>query len=284
MKAWVFGGMLVLSAALAACSSSGTDGAGGGSGGGSGEGGGGDGGSGQATTGTGTTGTTTPATTSTTTTSSTGGGTCLGEAFLEDPTCDACVQESCCAEIEACIADFQNGGTDCVNADGSFNPDGTLSNAFFTCADNNCSAECGGGGGGICGTPLGYQDQEVNDCIEGSCCDEFVACVGEDGSTGDACNACLEAGGGALCDGFLACTDEQGCFGFQVCDSILLVTDGDLAECLGTNCCDETNACFGEDEASFDACIACLEGGGGALCDGLIACDTESACGLLTEG
>ena len=61
----------------------------------------------------------------------------------------------------------------------------------------------------MCGTDLGTGDPATDECIDTNCCTEFTACFGEDGSNLDACNACLDAGGGALCDGFIACTEEN---------------------------------------------------------------------------
>jgi hypothetical protein len=288
MKAFALGTML-LCGALAACSSSGDDGTGTGTGSGSGGGdgdGGSDAGTGGSTSTTPSSTGTTPTTTTGTTTATTASGTqCLGgEAFFEDAVCDGCLKASCCDQAEACIADFQAGGEDCVLQDGTgaFNQDGALYGALAACLDANCTDECGGAG--VCDSGLSTQDPDVDACIDANCCTEFTDCFGASGENLDACNACLEAGGGPECDGYLACTDEAGCFGYQVCDSNLSVTTDELATCLGDNCCDVVTTCFGETEQDFNDCVDCLEGGGGPLCDGVIACDTEFECGLLTEG
>jgi hypothetical protein len=297
MKAWVFGGMLLLGASLAACSSSSSDGAGGsGSGGGSGEGGSGEGGSGTGSptaqaTGTGSTGTSSPTSTGTSspTSTSTGGtGECLGEQFLNDPTCDACAQANCCDELEACVADLQAGGTDCFNADGTANPDGALFQAFETCATTNCAEECGGGAtGGVCDSGIAYgdpPDAELNGCLGDACCDEYTECT-QDATDVQGCIDCLQAGGtDPLCAAAAQCADASGCFGYEICEAGVSVPDQTVADCVNMNCCDAVTTCFGADGSNFDACEQCIADGGGAACDDLIACDSENACGLLTVG
>jgi hypothetical protein len=285
MKAFALGTML-LCGALAACSSSGDDGTGTGTGSGSG-GGDGDGGSDAGSGGSNSTPTSTGATPTTTAQSSASGGTCSVGEFFGDATCDGCLNASCCAQAEACIADFQAGGDQCILQDGTgtLNQDGTVAQALYACLDTNCATECGGGGEGICDGPVAYQDPELSACIEGSCCTEHNACWGAEGENEAACQACLEAGGGGVCDGLLDCAQEAGCLGYPICDSIVALEDETIAECMGTNCCQLTKDCFGTTQATFDACEACLVSEEpGPLCSGLIACDTENTCGFITEG
>lgn len=291
MKAFALGTML-LCGALAACSSSGSDGTGTGSGSGGGDGGGdndggSDAGNGGSTSTPASTGTT-PATTTAQQSSSTGNNTCPVGDFFDPATaaeCNTCLNASCCDQAEACLADFDSGGDQCILQDGtgSFNPDGTLANALFACLDTNCPEECGAGSGGICTSGLSYGagNEDLDACLGEACCDEYLTCTA-DGTDVQACVDCVNGDGGPLCDPAVACADASGCFGFTICDSIVSLEDETVAECMGTNCCDETKACFGEDQASFDACNACLTAGSGVLCDELIACDTTFTCGFLT--
>jgi len=141
----------------------------------------------------------------------------------------------------------------------------------------------GGGGEGICGTPVYFDEGgPVDTCVEGSCCGELTACVAADGSTAEACNTCLTDGGGPLCDAFLTCTTNAACFGEPgggVCDSGIAIPDDPEANaCLGDACCDEANACTANG-ADPDSCIACLQTeGGGPLCNAFIACANDSGC------
>lgn len=233
-----------------------------------------------ATSSTATTGVTVGSTTSAAPSSTASGDTCELDTFFVDPACDACALANCCTEAENCLADYQDGGTSCLDFDGDFNPNGALANMLFSCLDTSCTDECGGGDG-VCGTGLTYNDAVVDACIDESCCTSFRACVGIDGSNAAACNACISAGGGPLCDDYLECTAENGCFGWQVCESNLLVNSEDVATCLGDNCCDVVTECFGTTEEDFDACLDCLLGDGGPLCDAVSACDAEYACELL---
>lgn len=289
MKALVLGGMFLMLGAAVGCSSSdtGTSGSGG-------AGGdattttatGGEGGAGGAGSTTSTTSTVTGTTTTGTTTTSTGGGTCLGEQFFTDATCDTCAQEACCGDIEACIDDFQNGGTDCINEDGSFNEAGTLSNNLFACLDSSCSVECGNGGGGgaICDSGLAHQDEATAACLGDACCDEFTACTGDGSDEGiQACIDCLDSeAGGALCDDAVACAVDSGCLGgggSSICDTGLSFQDETVDTCLGDSCCDEFNACIGDgSEAAVQACIDCVNANGGALCDDALACGDAAGC------
>lgn len=292
MKAFALGTML-LCGALAACSSSGDDGTGtgSGSGGGDGDGGGSDGGSdagnGGATSNTSASTAASPTTTAQTGSTTTGGGNCTVGEFFGDAVCDGCLNTSCCAQGEACIADFEAGGEDCILQDGTgtLNQDGTIANALFSCLETNCAEECGGGSGGVCDSGISYGagNEELDACLGEACCDEYNACT-NNGADVQACIDCANGDGGPLCDAALACAETSGCFGYPICDSIVALEDETVAECMGTNCCDETNACFGEDEASFEACQECLAAGSGVLCDDLIACDGEFTCGFLTEG
>ncbi len=280
MKAFALGTMLVLCGALAACSSSSSDGSGGststGDGGGDEGGGSGDGGSTSTPTATSAT-TTTTTTGSPTTTTTTGGGCSVGEFFAE-PVCDGCLNAQCCSQAEACIADFQAGGTDCVDAEGAFT-DGPIAEALFACLDSNCAEECGGGAG-ICETGLASENPEADACIDASCCPEFITCYGADGSNLEACNACLEAGGGPECDDYLACTETAGCFS-DICDTGLSFGSAEADACFETgDCCADLDTCLAAGDAECVDCInAFLEGGAAEpTCADFVACGEAGGC------
>lgn len=235
------------------------------------------------TTATGTT--TTGSTTAPSTT--TGGGECLGEQFFTDAACDTCAQASCCGDIEACIEDFQNGGTDCINEDGTFNVDGAIANSLFTCLDSNCATECGNdGAGSICDSGIGFNSDDPDtlayaECLSDACCDEFNFCT----SNGDDIQGCIDCLSGDqanydLCNPANDCAVancEEGLIFVPVCDSGLGLGNVSIGTCLNDNCCDSFTACTGDgsDEA-IQACIDCFNtDGGGALCDDAIACEEQ---------
>lgn len=290
MKAWVFGGMLVLCGAVAACSSDSGDSSSSGSG-----------GSGSsssdsasstdtASTGNPTAGTGTPSSsgaspdttgvstsvtqptvgTSDTTGVSTASGGCGLDGFFGDEVCDPCLLAQCCAEAEACANDQAN----CLNADSTINPDSTLGGALIDCLSTGCETECGGGGSGICDTGLSFGDEAIDACLTENCCDEFHACSDADPQ---ACIDCLNGDGGPLCDPAAACLEEF-CTGTgsQICDTGLSFGDEAVDTCLGDACCAEFQACVADDP---QACIDCVnDGGTDPLCADALACGDDAGC------
>jgi len=169
-----------------------------------------------------------------------------------------------------------NGGD---NGSGGNGPGNSSSNSGSV-GNSTATTSTGGGGEGICGTTSSFDEGgPVDTCVEGGCCGEFTACVAVDGSTAEACNSCLMDGGGALCDPFITCTDNEGCFGGGggICDSGLSVGDAALDACLSEACCDEANACTANN-TNVEACLDCLQAGGGGLCDDLNGCVNNSGC------
>jgi hypothetical protein len=147
------------------------------------------------------------------------------------------------------------GGTQCASDDDCIP---------YPCVEGICSE-----GGGICESGLTYQDEELDACVSASCCDAFEACT-YDYTDIDGCNDCTSAGGGPRCDAYLACADAA-CGGYPICDSGLASATPEDAECLGTNCCDQFNACTANG-TDVDACYDCLNEGGGALCNDVYTC------------
>lgn len=161
------------------------------------------------------------------------------------PACNDCMEASCCAQLQACDVgtechDCIFGGAECTDAGLA-----ALDALFSQCYPQNCQPICEG-------TPCGPDDFFCNsgECIS----QEWV------------------------CDGFNDCADgsDEFCQG-GICDSGLATGDPQMDQCLGDFCCFEFEQCteFGQ---NVDACWACLEQGGGPLCDPALACFEQSPC------
>lgn len=283
MRAWIFGMVMAATALIVGCGDGGTGGSGGGGEGGSG----GDGG-GTTTTG-GTTGGTTGTTGSTSSSSTTEEGPPCGVIFDDRPECEACMEESCCAELEGCAP-----GTDCdalitcANAC-AMGDDACISacveahqqgladfQTIQTCYADNCeqTLECSYP---VCDSGLVVPDMVCGTCLGESteCCAALTACAGE-----PACLDCLSDPMGAGCDANTNYMAAESCFSdgdkcgksctTGICDSGLSYPDAPACNfCLGQanadgGCCEDMKACA--DDAT---CLACITGEmEGAACDG----------------
>lgn len=112
-------------------------------------------------------------------------------------------------------------------------------------------------------------------CTQTECCDELEACFA-------APDGCLDAAGDIRVDTqdgehlrncqIYGCADACN----VVCSRLELAADDhDAAECANDRCCDAFAACHGYDD--WDACLSCIESGGGDLCDAVLACVEECA-------
>jgi hypothetical protein len=157
-------------------------------------------------------------------------------------------------------------------------PDGA---ALYACIRSTCEKECFLGDPSLCGSGVwNPDDPDLSVCLADACCAEFMACTSE-GSDIRPCLECLDSErGGPLCDDAIACSVASGCVGTAVCDSGLVHHDPDVAVCLSDRCCEAIRVCT-SGGADVPGCLACLEGGGGELCDDAIACVTAFACGAF---
>jgi hypothetical protein len=98
------------------------------------------------------------------------------------------------------------------------------------------------------------------DCYDGTCCQSaYPICCGDGLCYTDQ----------ASCDG--------GSGGGGICGSGLTTDDATADACLADACCSQLLACT-SNGADSDSCIACMDAGGGALCDAAIACINSSGC------
>ena len=172
----------------------------------------------------------------------TGGGMCTtNQISIGDPACAACVDGSCCTELQACdgsqeCLDFLGCAgacpdQTCVDDCGAMFPVGAAQLADLqTCMQGSCGVECGGGMAGtggtggmggtggtggtgsddICGTGVSTGDLVCNACLGGGCCTEFTQCWND-----PTCQTCLTGGDPALCTGtmldevLIACWNDQ---------------------------------------------------------------------------
>lgn len=275
--------------------------------------GGGTGGGGGGDTGTGATTTTTSSSPTTTVTgstgaspvgpgpssSSTGGSDCTANVF-EDPDVNACGQANCCDEMLACEADnFAN----CVDFDtNTIDPDSSAGGPLIDCMEQS---DCFGPVTTFCGGTIGYGEDappeviEFLECFNDGCCEAWAVCD-DNGNDPDGCLACLR---GEITDAdgnpdYSRClpahlcaneTCEEGLLFFPYCESgIGSGGTPEVPQCISDNCCAEYNACTGgpytDEQLASDeftdeiqACLDCLNEGGGALCDAALACE-EANC------
>ncbi len=100
---------------------------------------------------------------------------------------DGCLSSACCDSFNPCLGD--NACAACLQDPNAAGCEANATyQAFVTCSDTNCA-------GSVCGTDLGYQSPQLNNCINASVCTEFNACEAD-----AACNACLLDPMGAGCD------------------------------------------------------------------------------------
>ena len=128
-----------------------------------------------------------------------GDGSCGYDVTFFDGARDDCGEATCCPAFDACT-DFgadSAGCQSCLDGSGS----SQCSAALSCIEDSSCW-------GGFCDDWLDTGDPGLDACLDGECCVDILFCIGANGDT-DACNNCLENGGGPLCDRFIACA--QGC-------------------------------------------------------------------------
>jgi hypothetical protein len=218
---------------------------------------------------------TTVAATSVASTGSTGaggsGGACVGELDLDVDALVSCLQASCCEEVESCT----EGGTEqqaCIDCLIRWNGDPRCNDLIKCSLANDCNATTRP----VCDSNIvqgiDFMPEELTACLADSCCEEANLCTG-DGEDPSSCNACFVAGGGPLCDAFIACAAGECDHSIaMVCDSGNLYLDRPAtAACLSEACCEEYTACTGNG-TERQACLECLNAGGGKQCGAAVGC------------
>jgi hypothetical protein len=224
-----------------------------------------------------------------------------------DPTCDTCIDASCCAENTACVSDADCAALvacgdacrddACISACMSAHPSGaTKLDTLSSCVQTSCSSACGGpppGGppGSACG--FGSGDATCDTCLDTNCCGDANACLADADCTAlidcaqscadDACISACEAahpGGTAKINALSTCADTTcgsacsgpssgpgGPGGPATCG----LTSGDATcdACLDGSCCAPTTTCIGDAECV--ALVRCYDGCADAACAS--ACD-----------
>lgn len=169
-----------------------------------------------------------------------GGGVC-GGITSGDPTCDVCLDTTCCGDITACIDDVEcrdfmsclEGCTDtkCETACQVAHPAGaTELSALSTCVTTSCAVLCGGpsppppppsGSPASCGLASGLATCDA--CIDTACCAQSSACVGDADCT--AFIGCLNGCGDEVCANACAAAHATGAAKL-----------GDVVTCLESSC------------------------------------------------
>lgn len=198
----------------------------------------------------------------------------------------ACNDGACIPNEWVCdnIVDCPNGEDELCNEcdDNQFtcNNGGCIPNEWVCDGDNDCGDNsdefCGNPG--VCDSGLDTGDPQINACLGDACCLDFEACTSF-GEEVDTCFDCLNEGGGPLCDDAIQCAQASGCFGgpeLDICGTGYSTGDVQTDQCLTGSCCDGWLSCL---DAGEDACIECLNAGGGELCDPFWSCACD-ACGL----
>jgi hypothetical protein len=160
-----------------------------------------------------------------------------------DPTCDACLDTSCCGDANACLGDADCiallecaepcRDNACVSACEAAHPSGTAKiTALSTCAGTACGAACGGppsgpgGPGGPAPAPgscgLTSGEATCDTCLDTSCCAQTTTCIGDadcvavircyDACSDSACAAACDAahpGGSAHLTGVFTCAQAS---------------------------------------------------------------------------
>jgi hypothetical protein len=218
-----------------------------------------------------------------------------------DPTCDACLDTSCCAQNTACVSDADCNALlacgdacrddACFSACYSAHPTGAaLLDALSSCADTSCSAKCGGPPSSppstsACG--FGSGDATCDSCLDSNCCGDANACLGDADCTAllDCAYACTDAAcesaceaahptGAAKLDTLSTCASTAcgaACGGPPPSGGSCGLTSGDATcdACLDGSCCAETTTCVGD--ADCVALLRCYDGCSDATC--AAACD-----------
>ena len=123
---------------------------------------------------------------------------------------------------------------------------------------------------------------ELDSCLEKHCCAEVDECT-VNGTDPGPCIDCVNAGGGAVCGSLVGCVNQCTGGSFPVCGGAFALPDEGTASCVDAWCCNDVQICSqgGSDPVG---CEQCLEAGGGAACNGLLACAQESCATTLTGG
>ncbi len=180
---------------------------------------------------------------------------------------DGCFQELLDA-FSACYAEGSGGGG------GSSPGPGAATVASTAVAGPGPSVAASSGGGPTCGEA---NDSCSNtDCCPGNTCVSYAdgtAYCSADCVVGDDCasGCCVGfADGEGFCIGADACTGG-------VCESDLTSSDPETDACLSGYCCAEAEDCT-SNGADTEACLACLDDGGGTLCDDFLECASSAGC------
>lgn len=243
----------------------------------------------------------------------TDGGVCGGGITWGDDAIDACLEGSCCDEMDSCTSDGQeadlcldclldgaglrcNPFLACAEEAGCFGGGG-CADGEFTCDDGGCIpgewecdqiVDCRDASDEDCGAVCGADEFTCDDggCIPASYeCDDIVDCDdGSDEDCGAVCGAdeftCDDGGcvpASYECDDFVDCddgSDESAC---GVCDSGIYYQSAEVTACLGDACCDEYRVCT-SNGTQVQECIDCFNAGGGSRCDAAMACAEASGC------
>jgi hypothetical protein len=170
-----------------------------------------------------------------------------------DPTCDACVASSCCAEDTACASD-----ADCT----------ALITCGDACMDDTCFSAC------FAAHPTGASIlDKLSTCVEGSC---GTACGGPPQPPPG--SACGFATGDATCDtclGTSCCAQANACFGDADCTALLDCGDA----CNDSTCLAACEAAHPSGAAKISAISTCVDTTCGAACGGTPGLDAGSGPG-----
>lgn len=121
---------------------------------------------------------------------------------------------------------------------------------------------------------LDFDDEEYTTCVSQSCCAEVEVCTAGD-TEQQACIDCLFRGSGdPRCNDLINCAVNALCL-----PNVLPVCDGqgyapgqlEQVQCVDLGCCADIATCT-EDGTDPSGCQACVQAGGGARCDAMIAC------------
>lgn len=123
------------------------------------------------------------------------GGACSGDYGLEPEFFAECAAESCCPELDSCVADETCGA--CLASPTVECETNSLFTQLTGCLDAACPTT-------VCGTDVGFfgvnDPIACNTCIDANCCVPFVECLGGEGSPDFlACTSCIDDPSGAEC-------------------------------------------------------------------------------------
>lgn len=222
-----------------------------------------------------------------------------------EPTCDACLDTSCCAENTACVSDADctalltcgDACTDdaCIASCMTAHPTGAaLLDTLSTCMEGSCSIACGGAPSSPSACGFGSGDPTCDSCLDTSCCADANACLGDadctallqcaEPCTDDACVSACEAAhptGAAKISALSTCAGTAcgtACAGPPSGPSGPAPTAGSCGlssgdptcdTCLDASCCATTTNCLGD--ADCAAVIQCYDACSDAAC--AAACD-----------